>query len=80
MAEGKVKTPKELMADLKGNYIQVIKKNGKTHDKLYKDPQRAIRGVGGVEYVKYLREVLKEQVNSRYTEVDSLTGTPENEL
>jgi hypothetical protein len=41
MAEGKVKTPKELMADLKGNYIQVIKKNGKTHDKLFKDPQRA---------------------------------------
>jgi len=27
-----------------------------------------------------LREVLKEQVNSRYVEVDSLTGTPENEL
>lgn len=80
MAEGKVKTPRELMADLNGNYIQVIKKNGKTHDKLYKDPQRAIRGVGGVDNVKYLREVLKEQVNSRYTEVDSLTGTPENEL
>jgi hypothetical protein len=79
MAEGKVKTPKELMADLKGNYIQVIKKNGKTHDKLYKDPQRAVRAVG-VDNIKYLREVLKEQVNSRYVEVDSLTGTPENEL
>jgi hypothetical protein len=78
--DGKVKTPKELMADLKGNYIQVIKKNGKTHDKLYKDPQRAIRGVGGVEYVKYLREVLKEQVTAKYVEEDSLTGTPENEL
>jgi hypothetical protein len=78
--EGKVKTAKELMADLKGNYIQVIKKNGKTHDKLYKDPQRAIRAVGGVENVKYLREILKEQVNSKYTEIDAVTGTPENEL
>jgi hypothetical protein len=78
--QSKVKTPKELMADLNGNFIQVIKKNGKTHDKLYKDPQRAIRGVGGVENVKYLREVLKEQVNAKYVEEDSLTGTPENEL
>ena len=78
--DGKVKTPKELMADLNGNYIQVIKKNGKTHDKLYKDPQRAIRGVGGVDNVKYLREVLKEQVTAKYVEEDSLTGTPENEL
>lgn len=78
--DGKVKTAKELMADLKGNYIQVIKKNGKTHDKLYKDPQRAIRAVGGVENVKYLREILKEQVNSKYTEIDAVTGTPENEL
>ena len=78
--ENKVKTPKELMADLNGNFIQVIKKNGKTHDKLYKDPQRAIRGVGGVDNVKYLREVLKEQVNAKYVEEDSLTGTPENEL
>ena len=78
--EGKVKTPKELMVDVNGNYFQVIKKNGKTHDKLFKDPQKAIRAVGGVDNVKYLREVLKEQVNSRYTEVDSLTGTPENEL
>ena len=78
--DGKVKTPKELMADMNGNYIQVIMKNGKVHQKLFKDPQRAIRAVGGVDNVKYLREVLKEQVNSRYTEVDSLTGTPENEL
>lgn len=77
--EGTVKTPKELMADLKGNYIQVIKKNGKTHDKLFKDPQRAVRAVG-VENIKYLREVLKEQVNSIYVEVDSLTGTKEEEL
>ena len=77
---GKVKTPKELMADLNGNYIQVIKKNGKTHDKLYKDPQRAIRGVGGVDNVKYLREILKEQVNAKYVDEDSLTGTLENEL
>jgi hypothetical protein len=77
--EGKVKTPKELMADLNGNYIQVIKKNGKTYEKLFKDPQRAVRAVG-VENIKYLREVLKEQVNARYVDVDSLTGTPENEL
>ena len=78
--DGKVKTPKELMADLNGNYVQVIKKNGKTYEKLFKDPQKAIRGVGGVEYVKYLREVLKEQVNAKYISEDSLTGTPENEL
>ena len=78
--DGKVKTPKELMADLNGNYIQVIKKNGKTYEKLFKDPQRAIRGVGGVDNVKYLREVLKEQVNAKYVGEDSLTGTPENEL
>ena len=78
--QSKVKTPKELMADLNGNFIQVIKKNGKTHDKLYKDPQRAIRGVGGVDNVKYLREVLKEQVNAKYISEDSLTGTKENEL
>lgn len=78
--EGTVQTAKELAAKLNGNYIQVVKKNGKTHDKLYKDPQRAIRAVGGVDNVKYLREVLKEQVTAKYVEVDSLTGTPENEL
>jgi len=76
----KVKTPKELMADMNGNYVQVIMKNGKTHQKLFKDPQRAIRAVGGVDNVRSLREVLKEQVNIKYTEIDSLTGTPENEL
>jgi tRNA A37 threonylcarbamoyltransferase TsaD len=78
--EGKIQTAKELAAKLNGNYIQVIKKNGKTHDKLFKDPQRAIRAVGGVDNVKYLREVLKEQVNAKYISEDSLTGTPENEL
>lgn len=77
--EGTVKTPKELMADLKGNYIQVIKKNGKTHDKLFKDPQRAVRAVG-VENIKYLREVLKEQVNAKYADIDAISGTKENEL
>jgi hypothetical protein len=77
--DGKVKTPKELMADLKGNYVQVIKKNGKTYDKLFKDPQRAIRVVG-IENVKYLREVLKEQVNAKYVDLDAITGTKENEL
>ena len=78
--EGKIQTAKELAAKLNGNYIQVIKKNGKTNDKLFKDPQRAIRAVGGVDNVKYLREVLKEQVNAKYISEDSLTGTPENEL
>lgn len=77
--EGKVKTPKELMADLKGNYIQVIKKNGKTYEKLFKDPQRAVRAVG-VENIKYLREVLKEQVNVKYADIDAISGTKENEL
>jgi len=75
-----VQTAKELMGKLDGNYIQVIKKNGKTYEKLFKDPQRAVRAVGGIDNVKYLREVLKEQVLSKYTETDSLTGTPENEL
>ena len=78
--DGKVKTPKELMADLNGNYIQVVKKNGKTNDKLFKDPQKANRAVGGVDNVKYMREVFKEQVNAKYISEDSLTGTPENEL
>ena len=77
--EGTIQTAKELAGKLNGNYIQVIKKNGKTHDKLFKDPQRAVRAVG-VENIKYLREVLKEQVNSRYTEIDAVTGTKENEL
>lgn len=75
-----VKTPKELMADLNGNYIQVIKKNGKTHDKLFRDPQKAIRGVGGVDNVKYLREVLKSQVTTRYVDADALEGKKEGEL
>lgn len=78
--ENTPKTSKQLMKDLKGNYIQVTMKNGKTFEKLFKDPQRAIRAVGGIENVKYLREILKEQVDTRYTEVDSITGTPENEL
>ena len=75
-----VQTAKELMGKLDGNYIQVIKKNGKTYEKLFKDPQRAVRAVGGIDNVKYLRELVKEQVLSKYTETDSLTGTPENEL
>jgi hypothetical protein len=79
MAEGKEKTPKELMAEMNGNYIQVITKKGKTFGKLFKDPQKAIRAVG-IENIKYMREVLKEQVNAKYISEDSLTGTPENEL
>jgi hypothetical protein len=78
--EGTIQTARELAGKLNGNYIQVTKKNGKTHEKLFKDPQRAIRAVGGVENVKYLVEIRKELVHAKYTEVDSLTGTPENEL
>jgi hypothetical protein len=78
--EGTIQTAKELTAKLKGNYIQVVMKNGKTYGKLFKDPQKAIRAVGGVDSVKYLREVLKEQVTAKYVDEDSLTGTPENEL
>ena len=74
------KTAKQLMKDLKGNYIQVTMKNGKTYEELFKDPQRAIRAVGGIDNVLSLREILKEQVDTRYTDVDSLTDTPENEL
>lgn len=79
MAEGKVKTPKELMAEMNGNYLQVITKKGKAFGKLFKDPQKAIRAVG-IENIKCMREVLKEQVNAKYISEDSLTGTPENEL
>ncbi len=74
------KTAKQLMKDLNGNYIQVIMKNGKTYEKLFKDPQRAIRAVGGIENVLQLREILKEQVDTKYTGVDAITDTPENEL
>jgi len=77
--EGTIQTAKELAGKLNGNYIQVVKKNGKTHDKLFKDPQRAVRVVG-IENVKYLREVLKEQVNAKYVDLDAITGTKENEL
>jgi len=75
-----IQTAKQLAEKLNGNYIQVIKKNGKTYEKLFKDPQKAIRAVGGVENVKYLREVLKEQVTAKYISEDSLTGVPENTL
>jgi len=36
--------------------------------------------VVGIENVKYLREVLKEQVNAKYVDLDAITGTKENEL
>lgn len=75
-----VKTRKELIAALKGNYIQVILKNGNTFHKLFKDPQKAIREVGGVGNVRSLREVLKSQVNARYADVDALEGKKEGEL
>lgn len=62
-----------------GNYVQVILKNGKTHPKLFKDPIKAINTIG-MDSIKMLREVFKEQVTAKYIEVDSLTGTRENEL
>jgi hypothetical protein len=61
------------------NYFQVILKNGKTHPKLYKSPLRALREVGS-ENIKMLREVLAEQVNAKYADIDAITGTKENEL
>lgn len=78
--ERKVTTIKDLALSLDGNYIQIIKRNGKVHDKLYRDPQRAIRAVGGPSNIKYLREVLKEQVNVKYTSIDAITDTPEETL
>ena len=74
------KTAKQLMKDLNGNYIQVTMKNGKTYEKLFKDPQRAIRAVGGIDNVLQLREIPKEQVDIKYIGVDAITDTPENEL
>lgn len=61
------------------NYFQVILKNGKTHPKLYKSPLRALREIGS-ENIKMLREVLAEQVNAKYADIDAITGTKENEL
>jgi len=61
------------------NYFQVILKNGKTHPKLFRDPARAVAEVGSGNILK-LREVLAEQVNIKYVEVDSITGTKEGEL
>lgn len=61
------------------NYFQIILKNGKIHPKLYKDLQRGVKAVG-ISNIEKIIEVRKELVNTRFTEVDSLTGTPENEL
>lgn len=61
------------------NFFQVILKNGKTHSKLYRDPARAIKEVG-IEKIKMLREVLAEQVNVKYAEIDAITFTEENKL
>jgi hypothetical protein len=74
------KTSKQLMKDLNGNYVQVVTKNGKNYEKLFKDPQRAIRAVGGVHNVLHLREVLKEQVDTKYVGADAITDTPEETL
>ena len=62
-----------------GNYVQVVMKNGKTYPKLFKDPIKAISTLG-IGNIKIMREIFKEQVTTKYTEIDSLTGTPENEL
>ncbi len=61
------------------NYFQVILKNGKTHSKLYRDPARAIKEIG-IEKIKMLREVLAEQVNTKYVELDGIALTEENKL
>ncbi len=61
------------------NYFQVILKNGKTHPKLFRDPIKAVNEVGSGNILK-LREVLAEQVNTKYVDPDSLTGTKEGEL
>lgn len=61
------------------NYLQVVLHNGKTHPKLFKDPKRALEEVGS-ENIKMLREVLHEQVNVKYADVDAITGLKENEL
>lgn len=66
-------------AEKSKNYFQVILKNGKTHPKLYKSPLRALREVGS-ENIKMLREVLAEQVNVKYADIDATSGTKENEL
>lgn len=66
-------------AEKSKNYFQVILKNGKTHPKLYKSPLRALREVGS-ENIKMLREVLAEQVNVKYADIDTISGTKENEL
>ena len=66
-------------AEKSKNYFQVILKNGKTHPKLYKSPLRALREVG-LENIKMLREVLAEQVNAKYADIDAISGTKENEL
>jgi hypothetical protein len=65
--------------DKSKNYFQVVLKNGKIHPKLYKSPLRALKEVGS-ENIKMLREVLAEQVNAKYADIDAITGTPENEL
>jgi len=61
------------------NYFQIVLTNGKTHPKLFKDPVRAVREVGS-ENIKTLREVLAEQVNMKYNDIDAISGTKENEL
>jgi len=65
--------------DKSKNYFQVVLKNGKIHPKLYKSPLRALKEVGS-ENIKMLREVLAEQVNAKYADIDAITGTKENEL
>jgi hypothetical protein len=70
-----MKTP----IDKSKNYFQVILKNGKTHPKLYKSPARAMKEVGSGN-IKMLREILAEQVNVKYADVDAITDTKENEL
>jgi hypothetical protein len=61
------------------NYFQIVLKDGKIYPKLYKDLQRGVKAVG-IRNIEKIIEVRKELVNTKFTEIDSLTDTPENEL
>jgi hypothetical protein len=51
-----------------GNYYQVVLKTGKTHPSLYVSIQTAIKKVGA-ENIRQIKEIRKELVDTKYTEV-----------
>ncbi len=51
-----------------GNYYQVVLKTGKTHPSLYVNVQTAIKKVG-TENIKQIKEIRKELVDTKYTEI-----------